>query len=188
MHPCRVVGTVIALGGLLALPAFWPAPSEPVYAGKTVDQWLEAGYEDSAMALQEIGPSAGSYVLRKLAREDAQYGSGRWYRAIWSRLPGAMQTAFPRPSPANFDEVRACSSLLEIGPHLVPFLGKHLRDRNPAVRSACARALGLFRQRGYDTRRAASDLTLAVQDPNPSVRASALWALALPAPPSRGRP
>jgi len=36
-------------------------PAEPAYAGKTVDEWLDAGYEDASMALHEIGTPAMPY-------------------------------------------------------------------------------------------------------------------------------
>jgi hypothetical protein len=176
MRKYWVIGTLAVLGILFVLGVVSPA-SEPSYAGKTVSQWLEAGYEDSALALQEIGPAAGPYVLAKLAREDEHYGNGRWYRRIWVKLPAILHTVIPKPAPANFDELRACSALLEIGPGITPCLARHLQDSNPAVRNVCACAIGLLRQRGCDTRPARAALLVAVHDPNPEVKASAEWAL-----------
>jgi hypothetical protein len=177
MRKYWVIGTLAVLGILFELGGVVSPAGEPSYAGKTVSQWLDAGYEDSALALQEIGPAAGPYVLAKLAREDERYGSGRWYRRIWVKLPALLHAVILKPAPANFDELRACSTLLEIGPGITPCLARHLQDNNPAVRNVCARAIGLLRQRGCDTRAASAALLVAVHDQNPEVKASAEWAL-----------
>lgn len=150
---------------------------EPVYAGKTVSQWLDAGYEDAAMALQQIGPPAVPFVMAKLAREDPRYGSLRKYRALRAKIPLPLKTCFPKPRAGNFDELRACSALMEIGPPIVPMLTGFLKDKNPIVREVSAHALGLFRERGRDITQAVPMLAEVLSDSNPDVRARAAWAL-----------
>jgi HEAT repeat protein len=150
-----------------------------MYAGKRVSQWLDAGYEDAAMALQEIGPAAEPYILARVAREDSRYGTLRRYQALWIKLPAFVRAAVPRPQVGNFDELRACSALLEVGSRVIPPLSIRLNDKNPAVRIACARALGCFRQRGSNIRAAFPALSEALRDPNPEVKALAAFALSM---------
>ena len=169
---------LLALLGLVCATNFTRSrPAEPVYAGKSVTQWLEAGYEDCAKALQEIGPVAGPYVLAKLAREDPRYGSESVYRVLWARLPAPVRKVVPKPKSTNFDQLRATSALLEIGPQLVPVPALRVKDNNPAVRSVCARALGLLRRQGANIRPAFPALTEALGDPKPEVAALAALAL-----------
>src|SRR5437879_5863062 len=76
---------------------------EPVYGGKPVSQWLEGGYEQASLALQEIGPPAARYVLAKLSHEDPRYGSARKYQHLWRKTPLAFRNILPKPSTGNFD-------------------------------------------------------------------------------------
>ena len=159
--------------------------TEPVYAGKTADQWLNAGYEDTALALQQIGPPAVPFILAKLAREDSRYGSLSNYRELWNKIPAALRRFFPKPKVGAFDEWHACSVLLELGPGIIPSLASALRDQNPAVREVSAHALGSFREEGKDIAKTAPALVEALHDPILAVRARAAWALAEKSPFSR---
>jgi hypothetical protein len=172
-----VIAVLVLLGLSSIEIVLVPQAREPVYAGKTVSHWLDAGYEDASMAVQEIGPAAVPFVLAKLAREDPRYGSSRRYRQIWRMLPRGLRDIVPKPNAANFDELRACSTLLELGPPIVPFLTNGLAHHNTAVRKTCARALGYLRARGQDIRSAFPALKAALQDPNAEVRAAAVWAM-----------
>src|SRR4029077_2844949 len=93
------------------------------------------------------------------------------------KIPPAFRKIFPKPKATNFDEMRACSALLEIGPRAVPLLSSQLENPNPAVREACTHALGCFRERGNDIRRAFPALAKALHDSSPRVRSRATWAL-----------
>ena len=76
------------------------------------------------MGLHELGPPAVPFVLAKLAREDPRYGTGRRYRELWRKMPPPIRRVLPKPADANFDELRACSLLLEIGPQIIPALAE----------------------------------------------------------------
>jgi len=150
--------------------SFWLASSperEPVHAGKKVTQWLDAGYEDCANALQEIGPPALPFILTHFG------GSEPWS----GRLPSAWRSAtlrrwnFFRKTPAcNLDEDRVCSLTLELGPGTIPILARELENRRANVRSVSARALSLWRDQGKDIRVAVPWLNQALNDPSPRVR------------------
>jgi hypothetical protein len=168
----------LALFGIISgLRLLTPQTGEPVYAGKTVNQWLDGGYEPASMALHEIGPSAAPYILAKLGREDPQQGSLRRYHDLWAKTPPAVRKLLPKPKITNFDELRACSALLELGPRVVPLLCTRLKDRNPVVREVCAHALGSFRERGSNIRIAMPLLVENLSDPSIGARTRAAWAL-----------
>jgi len=117
------------------------------------------------------------YIVAKLSREDPEYGSLHRYHNIWNEIPLPARRLLPRPKPANFDELRACGALLELGPQIIPVLSIRLRDRNPVVRELSAHVLGTFRERGKNIGQAVPSLIEARRDPNPKVRARAAWAL-----------
>ena len=167
----------VLVGSVALLHAQRTQPKEPVYAGKTADQWLNAGFEDASLALRQIGPPAVPFILAKLSREDARYGSARAYRELWSKLPLPVRRLLPGPSAGAFDELHACGLLLELGPQVIPLLPGALRDSNPAVREVGAHALGSFCREGKDISKAAPRLVVALNDPVPEVRARAAWAL-----------
>ena len=160
------------LGRLLSLP-----PQEPVYAGKTADEWLNAGYEDAAQGLQHIGPSAVPFILAKLSREDPRYGSQNHYRQFWNKVPLPVRRFLPQPKGGAFDELHACNLLLELGPGIIPLLCTGLRDYNPVVREVSAHALGSFRRQGRDIAKAVPLLRETSRDAVPEVRVRAAWAL-----------
>ena len=171
------IGSVAVLGIGLILFSINSQPSPPVYAGKTVDQWLDAGYEDAATALHEIGPSAVPYILGKLRREDSRCGSLQRFRQLFNRLPANLRAILPKPKVGNFDEMRACSDLLELGPQAIPLLTAELHHPTPVVREVSAHALGLFRRQGKNITQSVPFLIKAERDPNLEVRARAAWAL-----------
>jgi HEAT repeat protein len=173
------IGAVLLLGTLGVSGLALRSVREPVYAGKKISQWLEAGYEDAAAALQTIGPAAGPYILTRLASEDSRYGTARMYRCLWTELPTALRSIVPKPKTGNFDELRASSMLLELGPSITPLLSSRLTDHNAAVRIACARTLGCLRQRGSNIQGAVPALTEALRDPNPEVAALAASAIGI---------
>lgn len=171
------VGLVLLLG-LIVLRCPPPArPEEPVYAGKTVDQWLNAGFEDASLALRQIGPAAVPFILAKLSREDSRYGWACVYRDLRSKLPRDLGRLLPQPKTGAFDELHACGLLLELGPQVISLLPGALHDKNPAVRELSAHALGSFRRQGKDIRTAEPRLMAALNDPVGAVRARAAWAL-----------
>lgn len=171
------IGCLAVLAAACALLTMNSQRVEPVYAGKTVDEWLAAGYEDASMALHEIGPPALPYIVAKLSREDPACGSLRRYHNLWNEIPLPVRRLFPRPKPASFDELRACGALLELGPQIIPVISIGLQDRNPVVRELSAHVLGVFRERGKNIGQAVPSLIEARRDPNPKVRARAAWAL-----------
>lgn len=172
-----------SIGCLAVLATGWTLcvlnsrPNEPVYAGKTADQWLNAGYEDACNALHEIGPPAGPYILNKLRCEDPHYGSQQKYRQFFSTLPPSLQRVLPKPAAGTFDELHACSALLELGPRIIPLLTTGLHDHSPVVREVCAHALGLFQKQGKSISKSVPFLVEAENDQNPEVRARAAWAV-----------
>lgn len=171
---------VLLVGLIWLVRAALSAAPEPTYAGKTAGQWLNAGYEDASQALQQIGPPAVPFILAKLAREDPQYGALRTRRDLWNKIPAAVRNFFPTPAAGAFDELHACSILVEMGPAVMPLLSSALRDRNPAVREVSADALGRFRQQGKDLSKAKPFLVDALHDPVAGVRRRAAEALDRP--------
>ena len=168
---------LLSLLGLIWLVHPLRSSPEPVYGGKTAAQWLDAGYEDASQALQLIGPPAVPVILAKLTNEDPQYGSWRRYREFWNRMPPTVRNLLSAPKSGAFDELHACSILVEMGPSVIPQLASALRDRNPAVREASAQALGRFGQQGKNLSQARPFLIGALHDPVPGVRLRAAEAL-----------
>jgi hypothetical protein len=150
---------------------------EPVYAGKTISEWLNAGHEDACQAVHEIGPPALQFIMDKLAREDSQFGSNSPYFKIWRGMPAAIRRVLPRPGATNFDEDRACNTLLELGPAVIVDLTKTLTNPNRAVRQVSARVLGVLKQRGKNIGVAVPALEAASCDRCPQVAGRAKWAL-----------
>jgi len=171
------LGFVALIGLVWLMHPLSSSRQEPVYAGKTADQWLNAGYEDASQALQQIGPPAVPFILAKLAREDPRYGSQRNYHELWNKLPTAFHSFLPRPKTGAFDELHACSILLELGPGIIQLLSSALKDKNPVVREVSAHVLGSFRLQSKDISKAAPALVEALRDPVAEVRARAAWAL-----------
>lgn len=170
-----------ALAGAALAWVTWASPAEPpLYEGKTLDQWLDAGYEDSARVLYEIGPPAVDSIFAKLKREHPQYGRWGRYQWAWKKCPVFWQKLLPRPRVSGFDEWRACHALLAIGPQAIPSLRASLQDRHLLVRAVSAQALGLLHQRGANIRRAIPELQAALHDSDPGVRRQAALALGLP--------
>jgi hypothetical protein len=177
MSRCWSIGCLAVLATGWTLCVLNSRPNEPLYAGKTADQWLNAGFEDTCSALHEIGPPAFPYVLKKLRLEDSHYGSQQKYRQFFSKLPPSLQRALPKPAAGTFDELHACSALLELGPRIIPLLTTGLRDHNPVVRDVCAHALGSFQRQGKNISKSVPFLVEAEADQIPEVRARAAWAV-----------
>lgn len=114
---------------------------EPVYAGRSVTEWLDGGYEPAAMALQELGPSAVPWIFKNLRREHPGWAGCKAYVELHQHTPALLLTFFPVPKATGFDELRAANLLIGMGPPVVPALKAGLKDRNPAVKSACKLAL-----------------------------------------------
>jgi hypothetical protein len=172
---CAVGLVTLCLAASVAV-IFSPRSAEPVYAGRPVSEWLDGGYEQISMALHETGPAAATCVFFKLRQEHPTYGRWAMYRKIWTRAPGIIRRFLPKPKSCNFDDARACSALLDIGPSVIPALAVALKDPNPAVKIASAWALGTFRQRGSDITASFPHLIQTLHDPNPDVRYRAAWA------------
>src|SRR5204862_1082138 len=103
-------------------------------------------------------------VYTKLAREDPRLGSARFYRKFWTKSPALLQRVLPKPKAANFDEWRACSFLLEIGPAGIPILANGLGNRSPVIRDVSAHALKVFHERGADLSKVRSRLFVALRE------------------------
>ncbi len=173
----------IVAGLAAAALAWWALNSPgapPLYEGKPLDQWLDAGYEDCARVLYEAGPPAVDAVFSKLKREHPRYGRWGRYRSAWQKCPAFCQKLLPRPRASGFDEWRACNALLAIGPQAIPSLRTSIRDRHFLVRAVSAQALGLLQQRGANIRSALPALQVALRDRDPAVRHQAAFALGLP--------
>ena len=153
--------------------------AEPMYGGKGLGDWLNSGHEDACQAVHEVGTPALPFILNKLASEDPRFGSNSRYARFYLRLPVTFRRFVPRPGPTNFDESRACSLLVELGPAAIPLLAETLRGTNPAVREVSAHVLGLMGERGKNIQVATSGLRAASLDACPEVATRCRWALAV---------
>jgi len=142
---------------------------EPVYAGKRLNEWLDAGAEPAAMAVHEIGPAATPWILNKLRREHPRWGRWQTYQDYWRRAPGFVSDALPMPRIAAYDEYRASMALLEVGPQVVPQLTAAIKEKNPAVRIACVMTLESLRERGLKDKSVIEALRLAAQEELPEL-------------------
>jgi len=137
-----IITLVALLAAATTLATFCnSSPREPGYAGKTISEWLDGGYEPAAMALQEVGPPAIPWVFRNLRREHAVWSKKGAYLKLQCHVPARFWRMFPTPKRTGFDELRAANLLIGLGPSAVPALRAGLKDSNPAVRTACAMAL-----------------------------------------------
>jgi HEAT repeat protein len=153
------------------------SPAEPVCADRPLGAWLEDGVEPASVALREIGAPAVPYLLAKLRREDPNYGSYQHYRKFWDRMPGMLRPMLPKPKSGSFDQARTCNFLLAIGPQAFPAILRGLGDANPAVRAACAWALGNSPKARTELPSVLPALVRCLNDPNPEVRQRAAWAI-----------
>src|SRR5262249_26081899 len=144
--------------------------AEPVYAGKRVTEWLDAGSEPAAMAVHEIGPAATPWILKKVRSEHPRWGRWQTYQDYWNRVPAFAHQVMPKPRIAAYDEFKAMSVLLEVGPGVIPQLNAALRENNPAVRITCAMTLDSLHDRGVKDARSIAALRAALHDENPEVR------------------
>jgi hypothetical protein len=133
---------VVTLVVVAAFVMFRSSPArEPVYAGKTITEWLDGGYEPAAMVLEELGPSAVPWVFRALRHEHPSFDWLDAYAKIQRYAPTLLVSALPHPRATGFDELRAANLLIGMGPPVLPVLRAGLQDGNPAVRTACTMAL-----------------------------------------------
>jgi hypothetical protein len=137
---CASGGAALTVIILLVMYRSPPAP-EPVYAGKTVTQWLDGGYEPAAMALEELGPSAVPWVFKTLRRDQPSFDYVAAFTTIRRYAPTLLVSMLPRQRPTGFDELRAANLLIGMGPPVLPALTAGLQDSNAAVRTACQMAL-----------------------------------------------
>lgn len=172
-----VLWAVALLAGSAIFMVALSRSREPVYGGKTISQWLDSGYEQTSFALQETGPAAIPYIFRKLRAEHPVYGYRARYGKWRQKTPAALRSVLPKPPAGNFDDLRACQALLELGPGAVPGLAAGLRDRNMAVQLASAWALGLLSERGVRVEGTRSELARLARSEDPNVRQRAAWAL-----------
>ena len=161
---------LLVVGSACVLALVRMSPTEAGYAGKSINQWLDGGYEDAAVALREVGPDAVPSIFAKLRREHPRWGRRESYRKLWQKSPGFVQRYLPQPKAAAFDEYRACNALVDVGPQAIPALTSGLADGNPAVKIACAWALGVFHERGAKVKGAIPALTRTLNDSQPEVR------------------
>jgi hypothetical protein len=126
---------VVLIGGGLLISALLGAtllrPREPVYNGQTLSYWFERlqrpNPEAARVAIHEIGPQAVPFLLGKVRRENSFLHQR--YRAIWPKLPQALQGCLPKPTvPRMRQPVYQALHLIEPSP--VPALVAALTDRN----------------------------------------------------------
>jgi len=164
----------IALGGMAVFAAvcfaFGSRSPEPVFSGKPITVWLEAGSEPAAMAVHELGPAATPWIFKKLRCEHPRWGYWQRYRNYWSRLPTFARRMLPKPKATAYDEFSAGNALLEIGPQVIPQLTDALAENNPAIRISSAMALGALRQPGIRGERSLAALKDALSDTRVEVR------------------
>jgi hypothetical protein len=177
VRPWFAISAAVLLGAAFVLAFSGFGHREPSHAGKPINQWLDNGFEDASMALHEVGPAAAPCIFDKLRNEHPRYGRWQKYGALRQKLPATFQVVLPRAKVVSFDELRACSALLEIGPGVIPALASGLNDASPAVRITCAWALALFCERGKDIGVALPNLVRASNDGNSEVRERAASAL-----------
>ena len=141
IRTCYVPG--VAALPVIILLAMYRSPSarEPVYAGKTITQWLDDGYEPAAMALEEFGPSAVPWIFRTLRHDHPSFDYVAAFTTLRLHVPALLVSMLPRQLHTGFDELRAANLLIGMGPPVMPALRTGLRDSNPAVRTACQMAL-----------------------------------------------
>ena len=178
MRRVWVLTLVICTAAGASMVAFRHRSPEPVYAGKRLTDWLDSGAEPATMAVHEIGPAATPWILKKLRREHPRWGWWQAYQERWNRAPSLIRKALPKPRVAGYDEFKAAMLLVETGPQAVPQLRLWLEERNPAVRMACALALGAWRERGMGDRQSGEALRGALLDEHPEVRQAAAAAIA----------
>jgi hypothetical protein len=167
--------TISAIALIVVVSCLYVAASrqqEPIYGGKTVTHWLDAGYEDCSMAFHEIGPPALPFILTAFGRAETSRAVRPLPPAAWKRIPG-LKRLFPHIPEHNLDEDRVCSLALELGPRTIPMLAHELENRHANVRAVSASALSIWRDRGKDIRVALPTLTRALNDPSAPVR---MWA------------
>lgn len=174
---CWTKGLLPSLILLALITSFVSVEAEPLYAGKALGNWLDSGHEDACQAVHEIGLPALPYIIGKLAKEDPRFGSNSSYAGIYARLPLTLRRLLSKPGPTNFDENRASSLLVELGPAAIPLLAEALHSTNPAVREVSAHVLGLMGERGKNIRIAIPTLRAVSRDPCPEVASRAKWAL-----------
>lgn len=153
----------------------------PVYHGKTLKEWSLQAYaspqqgQETAAALQALGPKAVPGLIRLLAQKDSTFHQKFWN---WlQKRPPLMRRVLGRYVPIpNAPTVRqaAARSLGTIGPGAkaaVPALIRSFRDSGINIRWEAAYALGRI---GPD---AVPALTNALNDADPTVRHPAAYAL-----------
>ncbi|HTL17789.1 MAG TPA: HEAT repeat domain-containing protein [Patescibacteria group bacterium] len=171
MHRHWTISGIVLLAVVSCLYLAASRQQEPMYGGKTVTQWLDAGYEDCSMALHEIGPPALPFILTTFGRAETPRMFGPLAGA-WKRFPG-LRSFFPHIPKHNLDEDRVCSLVLELGPRTISTLAHELENRHANVRAVSARALAIWCERGKDIRVALPALGHACNDPSAPVR---MWA------------
>src|SRR6476659_11223426 len=98
--------TISGIVLLAVVSGFYMAASrqqEPLSAGNTVSQWLDAGYEDCSMALHEIGPPALPFILTAFGRAETSRAFGPLRPGAWKKIPGLRNFFFQTPV-HNLDE------------------------------------------------------------------------------------
>lgn len=177
MHRCWIIRPIIVVATVALGACGCGRKAEPVYSGKPVTEWLNAGQEDLCQAVHEIGLPALPFILNKLAREDPQFGANSAYRRAWRNIPATLRRLLPPPGPTNFDEDRACTAILELGPATIPSLIQSLDSPNLAVREVSIDVLGRLGQRGKNIHAALPALTAASRSNRLELANRARWAL-----------
>jgi hypothetical protein len=160
-----LVGSVLIAWSVLHLHS-----NEPVYAGRRLTDCLDSGTDPALMAVHDLGPAATPWVLRKVRWEHPHWGRWQTYQKFWNRIPPFGRGLFPKPRVAGYDEVKAATALVEVGPQVLPQLSSALKENNPAVRMTCALALGALSDRGFTDTKSIAALRAALEDAHPEVR------------------
>lgn len=179
-----------ALGLVLGLVAgaigyFYLRPSEPVYQGKRVSDWIaDLGSNDSELigpahrALVEMGETAVPHLIRTVEKRQSILHS--WYLKIWSSrmLPEFVRLRIPAPIShvqlARFNSVSVLSRMGAKANRAVPVLMRALKEKDRSMRMIATQGLGMI---GPDARPAIPALVNMLKEYEPYVRQSATHAL-----------
>ena len=169
--------------------AYFLAPREPVYHGRTLDQWIGATDENTndvaaAEGLRQVVPIAVPYYIDQLSTRESWFN--RAWLSTWSKLPDAAHEWLPEATPATMRRINAAMKLKYLGPSgraAVPGLLRACEDEDDGVRQCAVDAVGAVRP-AITT--ALPPLMKALKDPFRGVRRSAAEALALYGPEAHG--
>ena len=154
-------------------------PNEPIYQGRGINDWLRKlnsaishddlhSRNEAEKAVQATGAKAAPYIAAHLRKSNSAWR--KTYFNLFPKLPAWLQRLIPSPR-EEFTISTGSSAFFAIGASAKPALIRALKDKNPAVRSASALALGsLAHYNGTDIKDSVPALTECLRDADPNVR------------------